>query len=399
MINVNEAWNLLLSHVIPLSEESVSLQHSYGRILTNDLKADRDYPPFDRVAMDGYALSFESWRSGQRSFPVQDMQTAGQKPKTLSNERCCIEIMTGSALPHGADLVIRYEDSRREGDLVSFADDLELQQFTNVHRKGIDCPEGRSFPDRQMTAAISALAASFGAHTLKAIRRSRVSIIGTGDELVALNLKPLDYQIRASNIHAMRMAVESRGHDVLSSETIADDKDLICKAVEKALESSDILLLSGGVSAGKTDYIPEILKSCGVEEVFHKIQQRPGKPLWFGQSKSGKTVFGLPGNPVSTLICLYRYVLPYMAATQGRRNEPRPMAKLVSPRPKNSALTFFQAVKISYGEDAVIYADAALHNGSGDFASLSGTDGFVEIPGESEPTYDPKQTIFPFYSW
>jgi molybdopterin molybdotransferase len=399
MINVNEAWNLLLSHVIPLSEESVGLEQSLGRILTQDLKADRDYPPFDRVAMDGYALSFESWQSGQRSFVVQEMQTAGQKPTTLGDRANCIEIMTGSTLPLGTDLVIRYEDSRREGNQVFFIDELDLERFTNVHRKGVDCPEGRSFPDRLMTAPLSALAASFGAQSLKAVRRARVSIIGTGDELVAFDRKPLDYQIRASNIHAMRMALLSRGHEVLSSETLADEKVLIRKSVERALESSDILLLSGGVSAGKTDYIPEILDACGVEEVFHKIHQRPGKPLWFGQSKSGKTVFGLPGNPVSTLICLYRYVLPYIAEAQGRRDIQRPMVKLVSPRPKNTALTFFQAVKISYGADAVLTADAALHNGSGDFASLSGTDGFVEIPGELEPAYDPKQTIFSFYSW
>lgn len=399
MINVNEAWNLLLSHVVPLSEESVGLEQSLGRILTQDLKADRDYPPFDRVAMDGYALSFENWQSGQRSFVIQEMQTAGQKPTTLSDPANCIEIMTGSTLPLGTDLVIRYEDSRREGNQVFFIDELDLERFTNVHRKGVDCPEGRSFPDRLMTAPLSALAASFGAQSLKAVRRARVSIIGTGDELVAFDRKPLDYQIRASNIHAMRMALLSRGHEVLSSETLADQKELIRKSVERALESSDILLLSGGVSAGKTDYIPEILEACGVEEVFHKIHQRPGKPLWFGQSKSGKTVFGLPGNPVSTLICLYRYVLPYIDEAQGRRDSQRPMVKLVSPRPKNTALTFFQAVKISYGADALITADAALHNGSGDFASLSGTDGFVEIPGELEPGYDPKQTIFPFYSW
>ncbi|RYZ59421.1 MAG: molybdopterin molybdenumtransferase MoeA [Proteobacteria bacterium] len=399
MINVNEAWNLLLSHVIPLKEESVALEQSLGRVLTNDLKADRDYPPFDRVAMDGYALSYESWQSGQRKFIVQAMQTAGQKPTELGDEKHCIEIMTGSALPRLCDLVIRYEDSRRDGDHVYFLEDLQLERYTNVHRKGIDCPAGRSFPDRLMTPPLVALAASFGSHSLKVIRKPRISIIGTGDELVAINFKPLDYQIRASNIHAMRMAVESRGHEVLSSETIVDERDLIRTSVEKALESSDILLLSGGVSAGKTDYIPEILKACGIEEVFHKINQRPGKPLWFGQSKSGKTVFGLPGNPVSTLICLYRYVLPYIEAAQGRKHIQRPMVKLVSPRPKNSALTFFQAVKISYGDDAVIRADAALHNGSGDFASLSGTDGFVEIPGELEPNYNPKQTIFPFYSW
>ena len=399
MISVNEAWKLLEAKVVPLSSEYVDLERSGGRVLHQSLNADRDYPPFERVAMDGYALTHASWLKGQRRFRVQEMQTAGQKPTTLLSPDACIEIMTGAKLPHAADLVIRYEDTERDGEFVKIIDGLELALFSNVHRQGGDCAQGTAFADTLIHSPSAAIAASFGFAQVKVARLPRISILGTGDELVGVDQQPLDYQIRASNIYAVRMALERNGHEIVVSQTLKDQRDLITRSVEQALETSDILLLSGGVSAGKTDYIPAVLKDCGVEQVFHKIDQRPGKPLWFGQTKSGRSVFGLPGNPVSTLICLHRYVLPFIQLMQGRTDHNRPLVELLSPRPKNSKLTFFMPVRIRYSPDARILAESASHNGSGDFVALSRTDGFLEIPGEGESNYDPKQTVFPFYSW
>ncbi len=399
MVSVNEAWKILQEKVILLSSESIALEDAAGRVLHQPLTADRDYPPFDRVAMDGYALTYASWLKGQRRFRVQEMQTAGQKPTTLHSPESCIEIMTGAKLPAPADLVIRYEDTARDGDFVTIEDGLDLTSYSNVHRQGQDCARGNAFHDSSVKASSAAIAASFGFSRIKVARRPRVSILGTGDELVAIDKQPLDYQIRASNIHAVRMAIEMNGHEIISSQNLPDQRDLITRAVSNALETSDILLLSGGVSAGKTDYIPAVLKDCGVEQIFHKIDQRPGKPLWFGQTKRGQFVFGLPGNPVSTLICLHRYVLPFLQLLQGNPAVNRPFVELITPRPKNSKLTFFVPVRIRYSSDAKISGEAANHNGSGDFVSLTATDGFVEIPGENEPDYDPAQTIFPFYAW
>ena len=399
MVSVNEAWKLLDAKAVLLSSAMVDLETAGGRVLQQSLRADRDYPPFDRVAMDGYALTYASWLKGQRRFRVQALQTAGQKPMTLYSADACIEIMTGAKLPYAADLVIRYEDTERDGDFVKIVDGLDLESFANVHRQGKDCIRDSSFADPIVKSTSAAIAASFGMSQVKVTRRPRVSIIGTGDELVAIDEQPLDYQIRASNIHAVRMAIEMSGHEIVSSLTLADQRDLITRSVANALETSDLLLLSGGVSAGKTDYIPEVLKDCGVEQVFHKIDQRPGKPLWFGQTKSGQSVFGLPGNPVSTLICLHRYVLPFIQLMQGLKDQKRPYAELLTARPKNNKLTFFMPVRIRYSPDARILAEFASHNGSGDFVSLSRTDGFVEIPGEREPNFDPTQTVFPFYSW
>ena len=399
MISVNEAWNTLTSRALPLDVESVELSNSGGRVLRQSLIADRDYPPFHRVAMDGYALSLASWTQGQRSFRVQELQTAGQLPAVLRNPMDCIEIMTGAKLPTGCDVVIRYEDSERRGDQVHFLDELNLEPYTNIHPQGADCAKGSVFNDVTMNAPAAALAASFGQAEVLVTRQVRVAIIGTGDELVGIAEKPLDYQIRTSNIHAMKMALERKGHLVLSAQSLADQKDRITAVVADALATADIVLLSGGVSAGKTDFIPSVLHDCGVEKIFHKIAQRPGKPLWVGQTKSGTTVFGLPGNPVSTLVCLYRYVMPYLDLIQGKEPAPRPYAELLAPRSSNHNLTFFVPVKLRYTSDGRILADAAPHHGSGDFVALSGTDGFLEIPGTGEPHYDSSQTIFPFYSW
>ncbi len=400
MISVNEAWNLLKERVIPLEMETVDLAKTGGRILGQALSADRDYPPFHRVAMDGYALSLAAWQKGQRSFRVQGMQTAGQVPAVLRNADGCIEIMTGAKLPAACDIVIRYEDSERRGEQVHFLDGLRLEPFHNVHRQGADCKKGSLFTPARMNAPTVAIAASFGEVTVKVARAARIVIIGTGDEIVPIDASPLDYQIRASNIHALKMALESQGHSVLSAQSLPDQRDRITEVIEDALLTADIVILSGGVSAGKSDFIPSVLQDCGVQRIFHKIAQRPGKPLWAGQTNSGTSVFGLPGNPVSALISLYRYVLPYLSLMQGYdKAVERPCAQLIGDRPKSHNLTFFAAVKLSFGADARVYAEAASHHGSGDFVALNGTDGFLEIPGTGEAGYDAEQTIFPFYSW
>lgn len=399
MITVQEADQLIRQHVLSLGTQKISLKDSHGMTLAEELTADRDYPPFHRVAMDGYALQHAQWAKGQRKFFVEGIQTAGQKPLSLKNPEAAIEIMTGAALAAGCDLVVRYEDTTRFGEYMVIADDAVLERMQNVHQMGADAKRETKFSTKRMDASLAALAASFGYDSLLVNRTPRVAMLGTGDELVAVDANPLDYQIRESNISAVRMALESRGLSV-HAERVRDDRSQIFAAVERALHENDWLLLSGGVSAGKTDFVPEILQELGVKPIFHKIAQRPGKPLWFGLRDDGKTVFGLPGNPVSSLVCLYRYVLPMLeGGCRGGTPLQVPFAELKSPRPKQTRLTYFMPVRIDYTNDARIEAIAGDHNGSGDFISLAGTDGFIEIPGELEDDHDPSNTYFKFYGW
>lgn len=395
MISVNEAWELLKTHAPPRADSTLELQNCAGHSLRQDLAADRDYPPFDRVAMDGYAFSHASWKAGRRQFFIQETQTAGQEPVRLKAGELCVEIMTGAKLPQGCDVVVRYEDTRREGADVFLDAALNLEPFANVHRQGDDCREGQTFSPPRVTPPVAAIAASFGFASLRVRKPFRISIIGTGDELVAIEEKPRDYQIRSSNIHALRMAMTQRGHAVVFCQSLRDDRALIHATVRQALENSDIILLSGAVSAGTADFVPSVLSDLQVTKIFHKIAQKPGKPLWFGQNEKGVSVFGLPGNPVSSLICAYRYVLPYLENGEGER----PYAELLTKRSGPRKLTQFPAVSVRFTKDGRIVAEAVAHQGSGDFVSLNGTQGFLEIPGEQEPGFDPEQKHFPLYLW
>ncbi len=401
MITVEDADSLIHEQLLNLAPVTVALKDAGERILISPFVADRDYPPFDRVAMDGYAIRYEAWRKGQRLFAVQGLQTAGQAPLTLSQPESAIEIMTGAKLAIGADLIVRYEDTTREGPLVRIHSDLEPKPWGNIHRQGEDAKKGQTFILTKMLPPEGAIAASFGLAKIDVARKARITMLGTGDELVSIEETPKDYQIRESNIHAVSMALRLRGHDVRTLVS-KDDKEKIKASIAEALETQDVLILSGGVSAGKTDFIPEILEELGVKKVFHRIMQKPGKPLWFGRTSHGKVVFGLPGNPMSTLICLYRYVLPFLEASESNgseRSRKEIFVEFEGELPKLGKLSHFVPVRLQYGRDAKIRATALSHNGSGDFLGLGGTDGFIEIPGPLERDFNESQQIFKFWSW
>ncbi|RZA24826.1 MAG: molybdopterin molybdenumtransferase MoeA [Proteobacteria bacterium] len=304
-------------------------------------------------------------------------------------------------LPRGRAVSdVCYEDTRRVDEFMEITVDLEAVPYANVHRMAADARSGDRYEDRIINPPLAAIAASFGYATVKTARKAAVTVIGTGDELVGIDQTPSDFQIRESNVHAVDMALRARGYAV-EAKVLRDDRALIRGQIESALEMSDVLLLSGGVSAGKTDFVPSLLQELGVNKVFHRIIQKPGKPLWFGRTDSGKVVFGLPGNPVSTLICLYRYVLPFLKASELGENKVAqpPYAELLGFKPSLRKLTHFLPVTLEWTKDARILARGTEHNGSGDFISLNGTDGFLEIPGESEPGFDADQKYFRFYGW
>jgi molybdopterin molybdotransferase len=400
MITVNDAEQLIMSRLLALGPQKIPLSKAHGSALREALIADRDYPPFDRVAMDGYALSFATWHAGIRRFRVEGLQTAGQPPHSRKAPDGAIEIMTGAKLPEGCDFVVRYEDTRRTESFMEVIEDVEALPFANVHRRGSDASSGARFEDARVNPPLAALAASFGYASIEVARKARIQILGLGDELVSIDSDPTDYQIRESNVHAVGMALRARGYDV-DIKVLRDEPNRIRSHIEAALECKDVLLLSGGVSAGKTDFVPTLLLELGVTKIFHKVLQRPGKPLWFGRLGSGPAVFGLPGNPVSTLICLYRYVLPFLKASELGHTcaNQSPYAELLGAMPKPRKLTHFVPVRLEWTKDARVHARKAEHNGSGDFISLHDTDGFVEVPGESEPSFDPEQKYFRYYGW
>jgi molybdopterin molybdotransferase len=380
MISVQEASNIISSHVGSFGTELVALDNALGRVLAENIHADRDFPPFNRVAMDGICIRFEDFKNGQRSFPIQSTQAAGSPPQTL-NVGAAIEIMTGAVLSHDADSVIRYEDlDIKENISTIVIGDVRFGQ--NVHKQGSDRNAGDNLilKDTRITATEIGILATVGKSQLKVYKQPSVAIVSTGDELVDVEQSPMPHQIRKSNVHSLKALLNGYG---ISPELIhlGDNKNEISKTVSSILANNDVILMSGAVSKGKFDFLPEVLENLGVKKHFHKVEQRPGKPFWFG-TKSNTCVFAFPGNPVSTFVCAKRFFEPWL-----KKSLKIPMftqfAQLTDDVSFKPNLTYFLQVKLS-NSGGTILAHPTPGNGSGDLANLAVADAFLELPADRQ---------------
>ncbi|GAA4397461.1 molybdopterin molybdotransferase MoeA [Nibrella viscosa] len=382
MLSVAEALSRILTYTLPLPTETVPLTQAVGRVLREDIRADRDFPPFDRVTMDGIAIRYEAFAGGQRTFPIIGTQFAGQPLFTLTTPDECLEVMTGAVLPDGTDTVIRYEDITVANGVATIAID-EIQAGQNVHRQATDRQAGELLlpAGTRLRPTEIAVLASVGKPTVAVSALPRIALISTGDELVGVDETPLLHQIRGSNTYMLYAALQTLGIEA-SLNHLPDDQAKMTAGLATILQKNDLLILSGGVSAGMADFVPGVMMDLGVRERFHKIAQRPGKPLWFGTTDAGKVVFGLPGNPVSTTMCLYRYLLPFLHASMGCQSEYTRFATLAEPVTFKPALTYFLPVKLISQPDGSQLAQPLPGSGSGDYANLIDADGFLELPAE-----------------
>jgi molybdopterin molybdotransferase len=389
VISVEDAYRQVLATARLLPAETVPLAEATGRILRQPVVADRDFPPYHRVTMDGIALRYSSLTAETATFPIERTQLAGAFPEPLANAQAAIEIMTGAALPPGTDTVIRYED-------LDFSDHPSRQATVrvappraghNVHPQGSDQPAGTELlaPGRRLTAAEIAVAATVGAATLAVTRRPRLAVVSTGDEIVPVEATPLPHQIRRSNAPMLSAALAADGADSVAFH-FDDDLAALKAGLPALLAGFDAVLLSGGVSKGKADFLPQALQELGVVQTFHRVAQRPGQPFWFGQQPGGAVVFALPGNPVATFAGYYRYVRGWLRQSQGLgTGASQPLfAELASPVEFKPALTCFLAVRLENAPDGRLLAHPAPTAGSGDLAGLLAADGLLELaPGQS----------------
>jgi len=385
MLSVAQATDFIQQHLLQLPTEAVPLSQAAGRVLREPLVADRDLPPFDRVTMDGIAFRYERYAAGQRRFRIEGTQYAGQPGRALAGEDTCLEAMTGAVLPAGTDTIVRYEDLRLADGWAEILVET-VQPGQNIHRRASDRPVGDVLvqPSIRLSPAELAVAASVGHARVEVTARPRLALVSTGDELVEVDEIPEPHQIRRSNVYFLQAALEAAGA-VTERFHLPDEVGAMEGGLGRLLEEFDALVLSGGVSAGKADFVPQVLERLGVRKVFHQVAQRPGKPLWFGATAAGKPVFGLPGNPVSTFLCTYRYLRPWLRASLGEARAAVPMARLAEPVLFKPALTYFLPVSLRMGADAVLEARPFPGGGSGDYANLLRCDGFLELPaGESE---------------
>lgn len=394
-----EAEALVRERVQPLPVESRPLESLAGAVLAQSVRSERDQPPFDRVTMDGVAFASQAWRAGRRRFRIAGTQAAGQPPLSLADPEECLEAMTGAMLPHGCDCIVPVELLRVEDGTAIIEDGVPVEPFLNVHTRGLDAREGDMLLARgtRLGAPELAVLASAGMPRAEVRSEPRIVIVATGDELVAPDQPIAAWQIRRSNSYALRGALTLRGYRRVAEDQLPDDPAVLAERLAAHLATHDVIVLTGGVSMGRYDHVPSVLRQLGVTEVFHKVAQRPGKPMWFGIGPAGQTVFGLPGNPVSSLVCMLRYVLPALAAMQAERvrsAEHVPLGAAFKVRPE---LAYFLPVQVEHSPTLGLVAMPRPTRGSGDFISLLGTDGFVELP--PGPREFPSGHLAPLYRW
>ncbi len=382
----------------------MSISDACGSVLREELRADRNIPPFHRVAMDGFAFARSALLEGQRKFAVEGQQRAGVPPRKLTNPHNAIQVMTGAVLPDGADCVLRIEDLEVSGGVVFVSDSLaqEIEPYMHVHQEGSDHKTGALLlkPFTTLLSPQIAVAASIGKGLLKVTRPPRIALVSTGDELVDIDQVPDVHQIRRSNIPAIFACLKTLHFHNIEQFHFRDDREVIFEGLGSIVKSFDYLILSGGVSMGEYDFLPEVLKELQVSEIFHKVRQRPGKPMWFGKfSEAVHTalVFGLPGNPVSTLISFHRYVVPSLNQYMGRPPDQPMGAFLTEEIGFGKSLTYFLPVRINKDHLGQLHATPVWGNGSGDYSSLSHSDGFIELE-ETQSIFQAGKA-YPFHPW
>jgi molybdopterin molybdotransferase len=399
LITPRLAEEAINSRLTCLPIESLPLSQCVGGTLRENVYAERDQPPFDRVTMDGIAVQSEALRRGMNRFRIQGAQAAGAAPLRLESGDRAIEVMTGAMLPAGCDCVIPVEQIDVADGFVSLKSSVVSTAYHNIHRRGADGRQGALLLEAGtlLRAPEVAVAASAGMARVRVSSQPAVMVVSTGDELIEPGEPITEYQIRRSNSYAVAAALRKRGFGRIGDDHVPDDEALLRERLTLHLTTHEVVVLSGGVSMGKYDLVPKVLLELGVEEVFHKIAQRPGKPMWFGIGPQGQAVFGLPGNPVSTLVCLIRYVIPAIAAAMGTKRDPPERLALAEPVLVQPPLTYFLPVTISADDWGRPWAMPRPPNGSGDFSSLAGTDGFVELP--PGPNTYPKGFVSSVYRW
>ncbi len=380
MITVEEAQNILLSHQLPLKAEALPLDQCYGKVLQEDLFADRDFPPYNRVTMDGIAIDYAAFSAGQKVMTIEAVAAAGAPQLSLEDRHACLEVMTGAILPLGTDTVIRYEDIRTEDGKATIVEE-NIVQGQNVHYQGEDRSAGDLIVNKGtvISAAEIGICATIGKSVVKTSQLPKVMVISTGDELVDIGETPKAHQIRRSNVYR---TVSTLGELGIRADTahLPDDEEEIRKKLSGFLESYEVIMLSGGVSKGKFDFLPAVLTSLGVQKLFHKIKQRPGKPFWFGTHPGGSVVFALPGNPISSFMCMQAYFIPWLHHSLGRSNNDLPYAILSQPIHFKPDMVYFAQVKITFSPDGRLLALPIEGHGSGDLANLVDADGFLQLP-------------------
>lgn len=382
MISANDALKLVLKNPWQYSGEMVSLFDADHRVLDQDIRCAENIPPYNRVAMDGVAVSSSDTSLGIQDLISNGIQSAGVPPLVLHGNGHCIEVMTGGVLPQNADCIIPYEQLKRTTSGFHLTGHKPAKG-DHIHFEGSDKRKGDILISQGTsigTAELGALASN-GNIEVPVRKLPRTTIFSTGNELVEPGISPMPHQVRKSNIFMIENVLR-KFRISTALDHLDDNKDQMRNQIERALSNADLLIMSGAVSKGQFDFLPSVLQDAGVECIFHGVKQKPGKPFWFGK-KENKFVFAFPGNPVSTMVCMMVYLVPWLRMN-GNFNSYFPLiAKSTFQVVPSRELKLFLQVSVSMSAEGYLSAELRRGNGSGDYSNLILADGFIEVdPGE-----------------
>ncbi|MCU9846665.1 molybdopterin molybdotransferase MoeA [Defluviimonas sp. WL0024] len=352
MISVDEALSRLFALSAPLGSETVPLRHGAGRVLAEPVVAGLDQPPFAASAMDGYAIRETDHRPGVRLNVIGEAAAGLGFSGTLSHGEA-VRIFTGAPVPEGADRVVLQEDVSREGDRITLTGPLE--HGANIRAAGQDFHAGdRIEVPRRLSATDLALIAAMNVAELRVARRPIVAIMATGNELVMPGEAPGPDQIIASNGYALAAMAEAEGAEVRMLP-IARDSESSLRHTLALAEGADLIVTIGGASVGDHDLVGKVTADLGMERSFYKIAMRPGKPLMAGRL-AGSTLLGLPGNPVSSVVCGHVFMLPMLRAMQGLPAAPAPVRRgvLAAPVEANGPRAHYMRARVEQRDGACL---------------------------------------------
>ncbi|NND16242.1 MAG: molybdopterin molybdotransferase MoeA [Eudoraea sp.] len=377
MISFGDAYVEVLKHAQEYGTETCSLSDAAGRVLAEDIEADRDLPPYDRSTRDGIAIAFDAYQNGRRSFEIEAVLAAGVPTHSLSKSSNCVEIMTGGVVPYETDTVVMYEHLEIEKGIAEIK--KEPGQGQNIHKKGSDAKKGEILIEKntRITAAEIGILAAVGYEQVPVKKNPKIAVISTGNELIEITEVPKNHQIRRSNAPTIVAALEFV-HTRPMSFHISDDKDLLRQKLGYVIQEMDVLIISGGISKGKFDFLPQVLVELGADVLIHRVKQRPGKPFLFARHPSHNTlIFGYPGNPVSTFVSHHVYFNAWLDRSLGLKKKDLKV-QLKSEIRGIGGMT--QLIPVSVNVKKGKYqATPVPQNGSGDFISLVQADGIVII--------------------
>jgi molybdopterin molybdotransferase len=375
----------------PLGQTQIEIEQSFGRILSESVLADRDYPPFDRSTRDGFAVrAADATAPGARLECVGELKAGGHLDLTVLPGQC-VEIMTGAAMPTGADSVVMVEHTKREGQIITLERAAKLGE--HFVPRGTEARKGALLvaPKTRMGYAEMALSAQAGHTHMHVFSTPRLAILSTGDEVVDARATPGPLQVRNSNGISIEILARTAGAETLQLGNAPDEKDTLRLMIERGLEA-DILVLSGGVSMGKYDLVEQVLADLGAEFHFTGVSIRPGRPAVFATCQN-KLVFGLPGNPVSTMVTFELFVLPAIDVLNGGvpRSLPVFRAKLDTQVREKGPMTHFLPARIEWeGREARV--TQLPWQGSGDIVALALANGFL-IVSPDRPEIGPDEWV------